>query len=236
MIILAGDTHGAYEIDKICNDEFLNSYPFSRDDKLIVLGDFGIFESDEPNDSEFELLKIIDSLPFTLLFIDGNHENFNRLYKFPIKEKFGGKVSKCSNNCFWLRRGEIYSIDGYNILTFGGAMSMDKEDRELNVSWWEAEIPSDKEMQYCLRNLENFLDKGAEIDIVLTHTAPKFIVKMLGFNDELDPVPFFLNKIFDIAKPKEWFFGHFHKDINLKEKGSKFNCLYNQIIGFNPKK
>ena len=49
MLFLCGDTHGTYEVDKILNTEFLNSYPFTKDDVLIILGDFGVFWHDEPD-------------------------------------------------------------------------------------------------------------------------------------------------------------------------------------------
>ncbi|QKF64849.1 metallophosphoesterase family protein [Campylobacter corcagiensis] len=231
MLLLCGDTHGSYEIDKILNEEFLNSYPFSRDDVLIVLGDFGVFWLDEPDKEERYFLDKFNSLPFTLCFIDGNHENFNRLYEFKTENKFGGLVSKCGENCYWLRRGEIYEICSKNIFTFGGAMSRDREFRVLNDSWWLSEIPSDDEMKYGFSNLENFIKSGKNIDLVLTHTAPQFLVESMGFDGKIDKTSVFLDRVFNLLKPKEWYFGHFHEDVLLKTKECKFRILYNEIVG-----
>lgn len=231
MLLLCGDTHGSYEIDKILNDEFVNSYPFSRDDVLIVLGDFGLFWNDKPDETEYEILEQINNLPFTLCFIDGNHENFNRLYKFDTTHKFGGLVSKCSDNCYWLRRGEIYQICNKNVFTFGGAMSRDKMLRVLNESWWEKEIPSNEEMEFGLSNLKKFLNSGKNIDIVLTHTAPQFLINKMQYTGEYDKTSIFLEKVFYEIMPKEWYFGHFHEDIILTQNSCKFRILYNEIIG-----
>ncbi|NLK66678.1 MAG: metallophosphoesterase [Campylobacteraceae bacterium] len=226
MLFLCGDTHGTFEIDKILNDEFLNSYPFTRDDVLVVLGDFGVFWFDEPDENELYLLDIFEKLPFTLCFIDGNHENFNRLDKFETINKFGGKVGKAGENCYWLKRGEIYEICGKKLFTFGGAFSIDRVYRVLNKSWWLREIPSQAEMDYALENLKN----SPDIDIVLTHTAPDFIVKSMGFFGVVDETTLFLEKVFYKIEPKEWYFGHFHLDKKLSYQNCKFRVLYNEII------
>lgn len=227
MLFLCGDTHGAYEIDKILNDKFLDSYPFQKSDALVVLGDFGVFWADEPDKNELFLLDKIQNLPFTLCFIDGNHENFNRLYKFETIHKFNGLVSKCANNCYWLRRGEIYEICGKNILTFGGALSTDKDIRIANESWWEQEIPTKDEMNFALENLAKF---NKNIDIILSHTAPDFIIKAMGYFGIVDTTALFLEKLFYKTLPKEWYFGHFHEDKEFTYENCKFRILYNEII------
>lgn len=231
MLFLCGDTHGSFEIDKIFNKEFLESYPFTRDDILIVLGDFGLFRSNKPDKDELYFLDIIEVLPFTLCFIDGNHENFNRLFEFKTMQKFGGTLSKCAQNCYWLRRGEIYKICGKNIFTFGGAMSRDKIYRKSNLSWWKEETPSQEEFEYGLKNLRNFYENGEKIDMVLSHTAPNFLVSLMGFGGEIDKTCLYLENYFYEIKPKEWYFGHFHEDKEFIVKNCKFKVLYNEIIG-----
>ena len=74
MIYLCGDTHGINEIGKITNKAFASG--LSADDFVIVLGDFGLFWSERIN--ELLARKNIERyFPATLLFIDGNHENFD---------------------------------------------------------------------------------------------------------------------------------------------------------------
>ena len=107
MIYLCGDTHGINEIGKITNKAFAGG--LSADDFVIVLGDFGLFWSERID--EFMARKNIERyFPATLLFIDGNHENFDMLDELPRERKFGGTVSVGGENIFWLRRGEIFCV------------------------------------------------------------------------------------------------------------------------------
>ena len=234
MIYLCGDTHGSAELHKIMNKAFL-SRNFTREDYVIVLGDFGLFFSDTPN--ERLARERLGRLSYTLLFIDGNHENFDLLYGLPTEEKFGGKVGVGGENLFWLRRGEIYEIDGRNLLAFGGAFSIDRAWRRLNVSYWDAEIPSQSELNFALSNLARFKSAGGKIDAVLSHTAPTFLMSalsdlFLGGGAIYDPTTDMLERIFELAKPEKWYFGHFHADRKISARGCEFHLCYDEILKF----
>lgn len=234
MIYLCGDTHGSAELHKITNKAFL-SRNFTREDYVIVLGDFGLFFSDTPN--ERLARERLGRLPYTLLFIDGNHENFDLLYGLSTEEKFGGKVGVGGENLFWLRRGEIYEIDGRNLLAFGGAFSIDRAWRKLNVSYWDAEIPSEDELNFALSNLARFKSAGSKIDAVLSHTAPTFLMSalsdlFLGGGAIYDPTTDMLERIFELAKPEKWYFGHFHADRKISAYGCEFHLCYDEILKF----
>ena len=59
--------------------------------------------------------------------MDGNHENFDILYKYPVEKWNDGKIHRITPNIVHLMRGEIYSIEGKTIFTFGGGTTVDKE-------------------------------------------------------------------------------------------------------------
>lgn len=59
---------------------------------------------------------------FTTLWIDGNHENFDMLYEFPLEDKFGGKVRQIAPDIYHLDRGQVLTIDGKKIFCMGGAV------------------------------------------------------------------------------------------------------------------
>lgn len=44
-------------------------------------------------------------------------------------------------------RGQVYSLSGKTIFTFGGANSTDKEQRIEHISWWKEEYPNYQELQ-----------------------------------------------------------------------------------------
>jgi hypothetical protein len=74
MIFVTGDTHG--EFTCFSTDGFPEQKEMTKDDYIIICGGFGIW-----NDSKEERfwLKWLDEKPFTTLFADGNHENYDLL-------------------------------------------------------------------------------------------------------------------------------------------------------------
>ena len=93
-------------------------------------------------------LGILDELaekPYQILFIDGNHENFNALNSYPVEEWNGGKVHRIRKNILHLMRGQVFTIEGKTFFTMGGAYSIDKHLRKEGYSWWSDEKPNDAE-------------------------------------------------------------------------------------------
>ena len=89
MIYITGDCHAEFwKFDPII---FPEQDDMTRDDFVIVCGDFGIWHDTW---TEKETLKWLSQKNFTLLFVDGNHENFDRLYsnEFPVVDFHGGKA------------------------------------------------------------------------------------------------------------------------------------------------
>jgi hypothetical protein len=136
---------------------------------------------------------------------------------------------------YHLKRGEIYEINDKKILTLGGALSIDKQQRTEGLSWWREELWSKDEENYCLENLDK---NDWKVDYVLSHTCPdSCIYHLMGENNPKfnDPVAKFLEYIFANLDFKEWRFGHFHLDKEfLCDKGEgdfsrMFVCQYNEI-------
>lgn len=69
---------------------------------------------------------------FTTVFVDGNHENFDRLYSYPVKEWNGGKVHEIRPSVLHLMRGEVFTIEDKKFFAFGGASSHDIKDGILD--------------------------------------------------------------------------------------------------------
>lgn len=93
---------------------------------MIICGDFGgVWDRDASGKKETWWLDWLENRPFTTLFVDGNHENFDRLYSYPVEMWNGGKVHKIRPSVIHLMRGQVYRIDGKKIFSFGGARSHD---------------------------------------------------------------------------------------------------------------
>lgn len=250
MIYITGDCHA--EFRKFSTDNFPEQKEMTRDDFVIVCGDFGIWH-DTPEEQYW--LDWLSKKSFTLLFVDGNHENFDRLYggEFPIVEFCGGKAHRIRDNVFHLMRGYIFDLCGKKFFAFGGASSHDIDDgildeddfddykefrntinkwyntgkmfRVNHISWWKQELPTEEEMQFGLKTLE---ENGNKVDFVISHCCPQQVVSLFSHGCyQADDLTRYFNVIADTVEFDRWFFGHYH---NNQVVMSKFIMLYEQIV------
>lgn len=224
MIWVCGDTHGDIDFDKV--EEFFEILKecreITKNDYLIILGDVGVCWDGGITDSVVQGL--MQALPCTVLWLDGNHENFDEIEQYPVVEWHGGNVQYIRENIIHLMRGQVYEIDGKRFFVFGGGNSIDKRMRVPHVSWWTQEMPSEEEYEEGWRNLEKV---GYRVDYVLTHTCPEYIAHMLVPNvypgeGELQQYFAELSQKIDF---EVWYFGHWHVDWRKE----KFRCLWNDI-------
>ena len=196
----------------------------SSGDILIVNGDFGIGFWNGRYWSEETFFDWISEQEYTVLFVDGNHENYNKLNDYPVELWNGGRVHKIRHNLIHLMRGEVYNIDGISVFAFGGGYSIDKYRRQENVSWWRQEMPSEEEYKNAEKNLQKV---DYQVDYIITHTAPSESVYYLSVMQRLavnknvveeQPLNTFLDHIRQQVTYKHWYFGHFHIDIELWRK------------------
>ena len=213
MVYLTGDTHG--DIDRFRHGRLRW---LSRRDTVVVLGDFGfVWDGSKEEQKKLDWLR---KRPYTLLFLDGCHENYDLLAQYPTEERFGGTVQALGGNVYHVCRGSVLTLEGKKYLCFGGAESQDKEEREPGVNWWPQEMPSDEEYARCEKTLE---ENGWQVDYVLTHDAPSRFLE-LGESNRLH---LFLDKILLKLHYEKWFFGCYHKDVALSTKS---RCVFCEII------
>ena len=229
----------------------MNSFPeqqeMTRDDFVIVCGDFGLWNNDKT-----EKWWLAEK-NFTVLFVDGNHENFDRLYgdEFDIVDFYGGKAHKIQDNLYHLMRGYIFNICEKKIFAFGGAQSHDIRDgimraenfpnkkalmaaynsrtkrgemlRIDHISWWQQEMPSKEEMDFGLRNLVKNKNK---VDYIISHGCPQQIASLCGYFKP-DKLTEYFDMVYEKVDFSQWFFGHYHDN---RQFFNKFIMLYEQIL------
>jgi len=238
MIFISGDTHS--DFDRFTSRKWPIGKTLTKDDHVIICGDFGgVWHypgQKEYNEQEYNLNWLNDK-PWTTLFVDGNHENHSLLKQYTKIEKFNGTVGQIRESIFHLRRGQIYIIDNKKFFCFGGAASIDKHMRLEGIDWWPEEIPSYMEMDLGLETLQK---NQYEVDYIITHTAPRTLVSMLGYNSVpmgpyddsydyiryTDPTTKYLEHLAQTVNFKHWYFGHFHEYQRL----GKYTVLYKEII------
>ena len=245
MIFITGDTHG--DVRRFSTESFFEQKEMTKDDFVIILGDFGlVWDWHGESNYEKNWLDWLENKPFTTLFIDGNHENHDRLDAMEVEEWNGGRVHKVRPSVIHLMRGQVYIIDELTVFTFGGASSHDIRDgilepddpriKEWNRdydklfrinkrSWWERELPSRAEMEEGRQNLEKV---DWKVDFVFTHCTSSSTTALLGLGThEQDILTRYLQEIREKLDYRYWLFGHHHMD---KAINSEEICLYEQIV------
>ena len=193
MIYITGDCHGDWR--RFSLDCFPEQKETTRNDYVIICGDFGLWHD---TSSERYWLDWLNNKPFTTLFVDGNHENYDRLNNFEEIDFLGGKAHQIRENIYHLMRGYVFKICDKKIFAFGGASSHDIEDGILNetdfdsyndfraawkewdkkgkmfrvnhYTWWSDEMPNEKEKE---RGIENLKKCNNDVDFIVSHCCPQ---------------------------------------------------------------
>ena len=223
-IFITGDMHGSF----IPFFGLHEKGEMNEEDVLIIAGDAGyVWDSDYIYKAE----TLAQLFPGTVAFIDGNHENHAILNAMETVVWNGGKAHMVGERVMHLMRGELYSVCGCNIFTFGGARSSDKDRRTEGESWWKEEEPSEAETEYGSKMLMENLD---EIDYVITHESPLFAREFFARAKEIDAdyrLPDILDgwyeMISDGRRFQRWYFGHMHEDRLITPK---LRCVHNDIL------
>lgn len=231
MVYITGDTHA--DFSRFYKRNFPDQKEMTRSDHVIVCGDFGIWNKTPDDKNRLDALAKRD---FTILFCDGNHENFDRLYsdEFPVVDYHGGKAHRIRGNIYHLIRGEVFSLDGKTFWAFGGAQSHDIRDgildpddpdfeqkyricrrsrmmfRVNHKSWWAQEMPSIAEMNH---GADTLAAHDWRVDYIITHCCPHHIAALYsGGAYEPDPLTQYFDDVAARTDFDRWFFGHYHKD------------------------
>lgn len=241
-IFITGDTHRDYDIKKLNKRNFPEQKELTKEDYLIIMGDFGCVwygTSDViERCSNYEVprahkayvgkddywLKWHNDRNYTTLFVDGNHENHDLLDAYPVEEWHGGKIHRIKSSVIHLMRGQVYNIDGRTFFIMGGASSTDKHYRVENVSWWSREFPSEEEFNEARNNLIKYNNK---VDYIITHCIGSELMRNYGLIRAFDSLTDFLTEIEMTVDYKKWYFGHFHRDMIIDDKHT---LLYQNIV------
>lgn len=233
-IFVTGDIHS--ELSRLNEVNFPQQHELTKEDIVIILGDFGLVwynkeiygEDSYSLNRENQKLDWLNDRPFTTCFIDGNHENHDRLdTEFPVVAFHGGKAHQIRPNIYHLMRGEIFDFEGYRFFCFGGAASHDIQDGILyqkdfgcladlislyqfnasqhlrqridKISWWEREMPSRAEMDNGIKNLQKV---NGKIDFVLAHSLPVNVLPLITIREGADPLTtYFQDEVLPIIQP-----------------------------------
>ena len=244
MIYVTGDIHGNIDIRKLSKRNWPEGQALTRDDYLVICGDFGLVWDWSKQDLYW--LRWLEDKPWTTLWVDGNHENHDLIDTLEVEELFGGRVQRTPGfpHVIHLMRGEVYDLpagEGATVraFTMGGARSHDRSWRIEGKTWWAREMPSQDEYDHAVANLERI---GFAVDYVFTHDCPSELVdhatfsslasyRDRGWSEDYDEQKMFLQWVderLDKDRLKMWYFGHYNDDSLVRDE--RHALVYQQVV------
>lgn len=254
MVYITGDTHADFR--RFSTTNFPQQMKMTKDDFVIICGDFGgIWDFTGESKREQYWLGWLNDKSFTTLFVDGNHENFARLYQYPEVDFCGGRAHQIRDSIFHLMRGFRFELCGSSFFAFGGASSHDISDgildpadyedayglkqevarmetegkimfRIKNLSWWERELPTVEE--FC-QGLSTLRYCNYKVDYVISHCLPQSIASAfsMGLYQE-DCLTVYFDRLLKYGLTfKSWYCGHYHANENVM---GRYNILYERMV------
>lgn len=202
-VALLGDIHG--------NTKYLiKALKSARDlgvSVVVQLGDMGIY-----GDYINTLKGVMKNFPdLTLLFIDGNHEDFTTLYDYPVSDEDG--VRWFSDNLAHIPRGRRWEWNDKSFVAVGGGISVDRHLRDPYVSWDPRERLSMTELDEITYWWPD------QNDYILAHDAPSeawipglqsHIFPDVAIADSNHYRETVMSYIGQRLTPRNWYHGHYH--------------------------
>ncbi|MBQ8057237.1 MAG: metallophosphoesterase [Ruminococcus sp.] len=217
MIYITGDIHG-----DLGDIESRSISKIKKGDILIVTGDFGFLWDNSK--SELKSLKKLSKKKFTILFVEGVHENFDMINEHEEIELYGNFAKKITDNIYCLKRGVVYTIEGKSVFTLGGGTVDDPIEKADSDPLNDKAIPTDKELQEAVNNLQGI---GKKVDIIITHEAPASVKRLIRRDSSINDLNIFFDTLLHNVKYKMWYFGSLHTDRALS---TNMTCVWQNVI------
>lgn len=218
-IFLVGDIHGEYSTFKFL---IKNKYNI-KDSYIIQLGDWGVgfYNENYYKEAFGRLDACLEHGNNHLYVFSGNHDD--PAYFQETNNPFGYK------NITFLKDYSELTLLGLEFLCIGGAISIDRQDRVEGRSYWKDEV-------FFFDETFDFSKK--KYDVVLTHTRPKSCGAFKGFDnisywvkrdsvlkDDLIKESEDVDKVYQLTRPPQWYYAHFHQSNLMIVENTTFRCL-----------
>lgn len=204
--IIFGDWHGNHPFTEAAIKYAAETRPDV--DLYLHAGDLGYWP--RFNNFHQKLSKILNKFGKTLIFIDGNHEDFWNLLHTPTVEMFGQPFHKLAPHVYHAPRGTMLPN---GTLLFGVAPSIDLYLRQPGVNWYAEETPTPDDLKKALQTVGE-----KNVKLLVTHDTaevpPDCIIGATNFPPEvakyLAETRELLADLFENISPKQSVHGHYH--------------------------
>ncbi|MDV8009610.1 metallophosphoesterase [Rhodococcus sp. IEGM 1318] len=188
---------------------------------LIHLGDFGYRFTDMYLDTLDDTLR---RCGLVLGFVDGNHEDFDRLLAYPLADS---GLRYLRERIVHLPRGWRWSWGSTQCLALGGAYSIDRILRVEGTSWWPQEAITVEEAETAVA--------GGTADAMFCHDCPAGVVvpgrprERYGFPPSEVAASQAnrdrLRRVVDQVRPARLWHGHFHQRHQALLEGAGYRTV-----------
>jgi len=190
----------------------------SEVDAVLVAGDYGYWPHSP------KLIRVAQRAKSThgvdVLFIDGNHESYTKLYRDVSKYADTDDPLSCVNlggSLYYVPRGARFTVGSLSIVGFGGAIPIDRLFRHPGVSWFCEEAITNEQVER--------VSGGADVliahDTVSGYTIPGLIpvaqmpkewVKVLP---EAEAHRVEVSRVAERLRPKMLIHSHYHTGYDI---------------------
>lgn len=218
--LILGDVQGADESADVLITSLMENHDIEQ---IIQVGDIGFcYPGCKPWLTDY-------GIPQN--WIDGNHENFDLLYKRHLPN-FGEDPYHSMSGIGWKTFLDVWEYKPRGtiengVLYVGGAMSPPWfiTDSKKGVDWWPQEQITEEDYRTTRENIEKY---GPEnIHTVISHDCPTAFSmdEMLGGSSWSSKTRTFLERIRVLINPQRWYFGHYHFRYQGVYEGCSWRCL-----------
>lgn len=210
-IVVAGDWHGNEEwaVSVIRRVPTLLAGESQR--LILHLGDFGIWPDKAGRVYLDRVSEALAQAGAELWFVDGNHEDFDRLDQLDRKPAADGRVV-VAPRIMHLPRGHRWTWHGLTWLACGGAVSLDRAVRIEDLDWWpQEEITTAQEVAISNSGHADVMvchDCPSGVAHTFAHPPPDWAPEDLARNDAHRRR---LQRIVDAVMPAYLMHGHLHR-------------------------
>lgn len=129
-------------------------------DVLVHVGDFGFWHGHGGATYIASLEKVAARVGLPIMWIDGNHEDFDELEQLPVIDG----LRPITDHIVHAPRGARWEWGGLQWGALGGATSVDRPMRAEGVDWWPQEALTRSDVARW--------QAGGPVDVAITHDCP----------------------------------------------------------------
>lgn len=219
-VLVVGDIHGEIRHLKSALDRAVEL----QVDAVVQAGDFWLadqgWHDHDPEESRF--MWAAHDAPLPVVVVDGNHEAWPSLWRFAATPAAQAAFASqrplhLGGSLWWAWRGSVWQWSTARFGALGGAVSPDREDRDVRRWRWPEEATTQDDLDRLLANVRAKHD--GRLDVLITHDSP---AQVRGLISNLDWAPHdvqrdcegtrrLLAEAVDRTQPQIVLHGHWHK-------------------------